>query len=145
MNTHANCVDSSKLKLEVRRDVRKESDQILHRVVSRPLLRKPRCTTDLAVCRRKQQTCPPRCVPQSPYVSTTIFPPSEPASPWDVHVRAVTVQAQPELLVLEGGVLFHVPGDHLLLDELVHLTQTRSRPIPTQNPATAVLWTEFRG
>ena len=41
MNSSASCVDSSRLKLEVLRDVEREPDEILHRVVSRQRLLNP--------------------------------------------------------------------------------------------------------
>ena len=58
-------------------------------------------------------------------MSMRIFRPVRPASPWDVRVRAVIVQAQRWRPAIEDGFLHHVP-DHLLLEVLVHLFHSRS-------------------
>ena len=105
--------------------MRKEPDQILHRLVIRQRLLGPHLPTDLAVCIRGQQTCPPRCAPQSSYVSLTILPPVKPASPegLNVRVRAVTVQIHCRRSLLEDDFLPRVHQDHLLLDQLDDLVQ----------------------
>ena len=98
MKASQNCVGSSKLKPVEKREVEKQADQILHRLVRR-------CAVAF----------------QPPYVSMTIFQPVKPAT--CVQVRAVTVQAESWLPILEDDFLLRVPDDQLVLDELVHLVQ----------------------